>query len=97
MGHWLLVRRSLSDPTERAYYRVHGPAATPVGEMVRAAGGRWAVEVAFEEAKGQVGLDQYAVRRWVAWHRHVTLGLLAHAFLVATRAATAPAEQGGAR
>jgi SRSO17 transposase len=96
MAHWLLARRSVSDPTERAYFRVFGPAGTPVGEMARAAGGRWAVEVAFEEAKGQVGLDQYAVRRWDAWHRHVTLCLLAHAFLVATRALAAEAEKGAA-
>ena len=94
MAHWLLVRRSVSDPTERAYYRVFGPAGTPVAEMVRAAGGRWAVEVAFEEAKGQVGLDHYEVRRWDAWHRHITLALLAHAFLVATRAAAGAAEKG---
>jgi SRSO17 transposase len=95
MAHWLLVRRSLTDRAERAYYRVYGPDATPVAEMVRAVGGRWAVEVAFEEAKGQVGLDHYAVRRWDAWHRHVTLCLLAHAFLVATRAlAAAEAEKG---
>jgi len=96
MAHWLLVRRSPSDPTERAYDRVYGPAATPVAEMVRAAGGRWAVEVAFEEAKGQVGLDQYAVRRWDAWHRHVTLCLLAHAFLVVTRATAAGDGEKGA-
>jgi SRSO17 transposase len=89
MADWLLVRRSLTDPTERAYFRVHGPAATRVEEMVRAAGGRWAIEVAFEEVKGQVGLDQYAVRRWDAWHRHATLCLLAHAFLVVTRALAA--------
>ena len=86
MAHWLLVRRSLSDPTERAYYRVYGPAATTVEAMVRVAGRRWCIEVAFEEAKGLVGLDQYEVRGWTAWHRHITLALLAHAALVLARA-----------
>ena len=95
MAHWLLVRRSLSDPTERAYYRVYGPAGTPRGGA--GAGGRRPLgdRGAFEEAKGEVGLDQYEVRRWDGWHRHVTLALLAHAFLVATRARPpATAEKG---
>jgi SRSO17 transposase len=85
MGQWLLTRRSVSDPTELAYYRVFGPADTPVDEMVRVAGRRWAIEEGFEQAKGEVGLDQYEVRRYDAWHRHVTLALLAHASLDVTR------------
>jgi SRSO17 transposase len=90
--HWLLARRSLADPTALAYSRVFAPVDTPLEEAVRAAGSRWAVEVAFEQAKGEVGLDHYEVRRWDAWHRHVTLALLAHAYLEVTRlAAVAPA------
>jgi SRSO17 transposase len=85
MAHWLLVRRSRSDPGERAYYHVYGPADTPVATMVRVAGRRWCIEVAFEEAKGLVGLDQYEVRGWTAWHRHITLALLAHAALAVAR------------
>ncbi len=84
-GQWLLARRSISDPSELAYYRVFGPADTPVGEMVRVAGRRWTIEEGFEQAKGEVGLDQYEVRRYDAWHRHVTLALLAHAYLEVTR------------
>jgi SRSO17 transposase len=83
---WLLVRRSVSDPTERAYYRVAGPVNTPVSEMVEVAGRRWAIEIGFEQAKGEVGLDQYEVRTWTAWYRHITLALLAHAYLEVTRA-----------
>lgn len=86
MGRWLLVRRSLHDPDERAYYRAYGPAGTSAVELVRVAGRRWAVEEAFAQAKGEVGLDQYEVRQWTAWHRHSTLCLLAHAFLVAVSA-----------
>jgi SRSO17 transposase len=84
-GQWLLARRSLSDPTELAYYRVFGPEETPVGEMVRVAGRRWTIEEGFEQAKGEVGLDQYEVRRYDAWYRHVTLALLAQAYLEVTR------------
>ena len=85
-GYWLLVRRSLADPTDRAYYVCFGPAETPLTELVRVAGARWAIEESFETAKGEVGLDQYEVRRWPGWYRHITLALLAHAYLTVTRA-----------
>ncbi len=95
-AQWLLVRRSVSDPTERAYYRVYGPAETTVDALARVAGRRWCIETAFEEAKGLVGLDQYEVRKWEAWYRHVTLSLLAYAALVVTRARVAGEEEKGA-
>jgi SRSO17 transposase len=85
-GSWLLVRRSLSAPTEVAYYVVCGPVGTPLAEMVRVAGSRWAIAESFETAKGEVGLDQYEVRSWTGWYRHITLALLAHAYLTVTRA-----------
>ncbi len=96
-AHWLLVRRSRSDPTERAYYRVHAPVDTPPGAMVRAVGRHWAIEAAFAEAKGLARLDQYEVRRWEGWYRHITLSLLAHAELVAARAAATAAGKGRGR
>jgi SRSO17 transposase len=85
-AQWLLVRRSVSDPTERAYYRVAGPTHTSVQEMVQVVGRRWAIEIGFEQTKGEVGLDQYEVRTWTAWYRHITLVLLAHAYLEIMRA-----------
>jgi SRSO17 transposase len=87
---WLLVRRSRRDG-ELAFYACYGPAATPLVGLVRVAGTRWAVEEGFEQAKGEVGLDHYEVRKWPGWYRHITLALLAHAFLAGTRAqATSP-------
>lgn len=85
-GHWLLVRRSLESPKELAYYVVFGPTPTTLQELVQVAGARWNIESCFEVAKGQFGLDQYEVRRWEAWHRFITLVLLAHAFVSAMRA-----------
>jgi SRSO17 transposase len=85
-GYWLLVRRNLSDPTDLAYYLCHGPERTPLRELVRVAGARWAIEETFQTAKGQVGLDQYQVRRYDSWYRHITLAMLAHAFLTVTTA-----------
>jgi SRSO17 transposase len=84
-GRWLLMRRSISDPTELAYYLAYGPRETPAGELIRVAGRRWTIEDCFEQAKGEVGLDEYEVRKWEAWHRHVTLSLLAHAYLAVLR------------
>jgi SRSO17 transposase len=92
-AHWLLARRSLSDPTEVAYYRAFGPAASTLAALVRVAGARWAIEENFEDAKGMVGLDQYEVRKWEAWYRHITLALLAHAYLAVTRRQARVAEQ----
>ena len=85
-SYWLLVRRSLADPTDLAYYLCHGPERTPLRELVRVAGARWAIEETFQTAKGQVGLDQYQVRRYDSWYRHITLAMLAHAFLTVTTA-----------
>ena len=84
-GYWLLVRRSIAKPDELAYYVCFAGAETTLEELVKVAGTRWAIEESFEEAKDQVGLDQYQVRRWVGWYRHITLVLLAHAFLAVTR------------
>jgi SRSO17 transposase len=83
--HWLLARRQIKAPHEVAYYRVFGPSGTPLAELVRVAGMRWSIEVAFESAKQEAGLDEYEVRRWTGWYRHVTLSMLAHAFLVVIR------------
>jgi SRSO17 transposase len=87
-GYWLLVRRSLTDPDDLAYYLCHGPERTPLRELARVAGARWAIEETFQTAKGQVGLDQYQVRRYDSWYRHITLAMLAHAFLTVTTAGT---------
>ena len=86
---WLLVRRGLDEgikPAEMAYVLVFTPAGTPLEEMVEAFGARWTVEQCFEEAKGEVGLDEYEVRSWHGWYRHVTLSMLAMAFLTVLRA-----------
>lgn len=89
-AHWLIARRSISLPHEVAYYHAYAPSTTPLNDLVCIAGSRWPIEVGFEQAKGEVGLDQYQVRQWTAWYRHITLALLAHAFLAVLRAAAPP-------
>jgi SRSO17 transposase len=68
-----------------AYYVVFGPAATSLEALARIAGRRWPVEECFETAKQEVGLDGYEVRSWHGWYRHITLSMLALAFLAAMR------------
>jgi SRSO17 transposase len=93
MRRWLLVRKSTDDPEDLGFYQAYGPEGTSVEELVRICQERWAVEECFAEAKGEVGLDHYEVRRWDAWYRHIILCLLAHAFLAVTRR-TAVEEEG---
>jgi SRSO17 transposase len=83
---WLLVRRSISQPTELTAFVVFAPQATTVAEAVPVAGTRWTIESSFEAAKGDVGLDHYEVRSWTGWYRHITLAMWAYALLAVVRA-----------
>ncbi len=98
-GRWLLARRAIptpaddpAEPPELAYYVYAGPAGTTLTELVAVAGTRWAIEETFQGAKNETGLDHYQVRDYTAWYRHITLAMLAHAYLTVTRAA---AKKGG--
>ncbi len=82
---WLLLRRGIEEPDEQTFYLAYAPAGTSVEELARTAGKRWRIEECFEEAKGETGLDEYEVRKWEGWYRHVTLSLLAHACLSVLR------------
>lgn len=82
---WLLVRRSVNDPTELAYYLSNAPAETTLSSLAEVAGARWSIETTIEEGKGEVGLDEYEVRYWHSWYRHITLSMMAHAWLAAMR------------
>jgi SRSO17 transposase len=89
---WLLVRRSVSTPTELQAYVVFAPQATTLEAVVRVAGSRWTIESGFEAAKGEVGLDHYEVRTWTGWYRHLTLAMWALALLTIMRAGTIAVE-----
>ena len=89
---WLLARRNLTDAAKQAYYIVYALETATLQDLVRVAGTRWAIEESFQSAKGEVGLDQYEVRSWHGWYRHITLALLAHAYLTVTRAVAAQRE-----
>ena len=82
---WLVVRRHRERSDERAYFFACGPAATRSAELIRVAGTRWRVEECLELGKGECGLDEYEVRSWTGWHRHVTLSLFALAVVTVIR------------
>jgi SRSO17 transposase len=83
----LLIRRKLAHPEAFTFYLTLAPEGTGLSDLVRVAGTRWTIEACFEAAKGEVGLDQYEVRSWTGWHRHITLAMLAHAYLAVIRCA----------
>jgi SRSO17 transposase len=83
----LLIRRQIAKPDEFTFYLTLSPEEATLADLVRAAGTRWTIEACFEAAKGETGLDQYEVRSWTGWHRHVTFSMLAHAYLAVLRRA----------
>jgi SRSO17 transposase len=91
---WLLARRSISDPAEIAYYLSNAPDHTPLQTMGSVASARYTVEQCIEEGKGDAGLDAYQIRHWPSWHRHITLSMMAHAWLASVR--DTEAKKGGA-
>jgi SRSO17 transposase len=96
-SHVLLVRRSVADPADIEFFLVHAPRDTPIPEMIAVAGMRWKIEDCNGETKDLLGLDQYQVRKWIPWHRHITTCMFAHAFLavkVATLKKVQPAGEG---
>jgi SRSO17 transposase len=95
MAHWLLARRSVSRPDELAYYFVFGPDDSTLQQVVQVAGTRWQVEQAFELAKQEVGLNEYEVRHWTGWYRHITLAMFALAYLTVVRRHAREAAKGG--
>ncbi|CAL9334171.1 IS701 family transposase ISRhosp2 [Streptomyces sp. enrichment culture] len=82
----VMARRSLSDPADLAYYLAYAPVGIEIAELARVAGSRWTIEECFQAAKNECGLDEYEVRRYPGWYRHITLAMLAHAVLAALAA-----------
>ena len=82
---WLMARRSVSDLTDVAYYLSSAPVDTPLLTLAEVAATRYVVEQCIEEGKGETGLDEYEVRHWPSWHRHITLSMMAHTWLASVR------------
>ena len=81
----LLIRRKIAEPDEVTFYLTPAPATMARADPVRVAGARRTVEACFEAARGEVGSDEDEARSWTGWHRHITLAMLAHAYLTVIR------------
>ena len=87
-GHrYILARRSIDDPTGLAYYFCYSDKPATLQELVHVAASRWTVEECFQTGKNEAGLDHYQVRDYTAWYRHMTLSMIALAFLTIVRSA----------
>jgi SRSO17 transposase len=93
-GHWLLARRKIGQPEEIAYYVCYGPRRSTLLDLAWIAGTRWRIEECFQQAKNDAGLDHYQVRSWRAWYAHITLSMLALAWLTGTRLRTPTSTKG---
>ena len=89
-AHRLLIRRSLSNPADLAFYLCHTPRPVPLQRLVQVAGARWTIEECFQTGKNEAAFDHYQVRLYPAWYRYITLAMLALAFLAVTRASLSP-------
>lgn len=78
---WLLIRRTLSDKPEYSYFISNAVSSTRLKTLVWLSGLRWAIEQCFEEAKTELGMDHYEVRKFKGWHHHMLTCMLAHFFL----------------
>jgi len=89
-ARWFMARRGVGATADKEprvdYFMVGAPEETTLAEIAHGAGLRWTIETGFKTTKGEVGLDHYEVRSWHGWHRHVTLAMLAHAYLTVMRA-----------
>jgi SRSO17 transposase len=93
---WVLIRRSRTKPQERAYYLVFAPSATSLAELAGAGGLRWTIEECFQRGKEELGLDHCEARSWHGWHRHMSLCMVAAAFLARLSAQLRQASEGPA-
>jgi hypothetical protein len=90
---WMIARRRPQAPGDMDYYLAWGPASTPPEHLAHVAGARWRVEDAIKLSKHQCGLADYEVRHWHGWYRHITLSMLAAAFLAVQAASSSDQAQ----
>jgi SRSO17 transposase len=94
---WLLAEWPAEEAAPAKFYLSNLPADTPLRALVRAAKGRWWVEQSYQQMKEELGLDHFEGRSWRGWHHHVTLVLLAYAFLASVRRAAGKKGAAGRR
>lgn len=82
---WLVIRRSLSEPTDIHYFFSNAPQDIALDELIYVCAMRWPIEIIFQQAKQLLGLNEYETRTWLGWHHHMTHVILAFGFLARTQ------------
>ena len=78
---WLLIRRTIGDNPEFSYFISNAPRSVSFRTLIWLSGLRWGIEQCFEEAKTELGMDHYEVRKYPGWHHHMLTCMMAHFFL----------------
>ncbi len=92
---WLIGQRSLpGHQGESKYFFAWGLDSSSLQDQVVLAHNRWVIERFYQDAKGELGLDDYEGRFWTGLHRHVALVMMAHSFLSLRRNDGQPPQPG---
>jgi len=78
---WLIMRRTIGRNPSYRYFISNAPLSTRLPTFVWLSGLRWPIEQCFEEAKTELGMDHYEVRKYRGWNHHILTCMLAHFFL----------------
>ena len=91
---WLVIEwpDGESKPTKFALTTL--PRRLSKKEIVRIIKERWRTERAYEELKGELGLDHFEGRSFPGWHHHVSVVLCCYAFIVSERVRRFPPSRG---
>jgi len=78
---WLVMKRTIGEHAASWYYISNAPVSARLPMFIWLSGIRWAIEQCFEEAKTELGMDQYEIRKYPEWHHHMLTCMFAHFFL----------------
>jgi len=78
---WLLISKD-SKTGEIKHSLCNAAENTSIEKLAEMQSSRYWVERAFQDAKENCGMDEYMVRSWNAWHRHMIMVMLAMLILI---------------
>jgi SRSO17 transposase len=82
---WLVIEWPQGESKPTKYFLATLPRRMSKKQIVRIFKERWRTERAYEEMKGELGLDHFEGRSFRGWHHHVSVVLCCYALVVAER------------